>query len=149
MTVHRQLSEISWTSWSLFPSPAGLAVAHCYTLSFGNSSEHSWHCNAGATHGFPLRGICLNTGNGWSGFEKEPTVFSKLPHFEWVNSVLGKVLTVAFWVPVKCYVRNNSVYFHSLFFSINFLEVHFLNLTFIILRDLANINDIKSLLPST
>lgn len=56
---------------------------------------------------------------------------------------------MAFRVPAKCYVRNNGVYFHALFFSINVLEVHFLNLTFIISLDLADVNGVKSLLPST
>lgn len=56
------------------------------------TSEHSWHCNSGARQGFPWRWVCPDTGNRRFGL-KESQLFSTLPHLEWVNSVLGKVLT--------------------------------------------------------
>lgn len=81
-------------------------------------------------------------------FEKEPT-FSKLPHFEWVNSVLGKVLTELLSGCQQNVMLEITVFTSILYFFHKLLEVHFLNMTFIILLDLANINGVKSLLPST
>lgn len=42
-----------------------------------------------------------------------------------------------------------TVFTSILYFFHKLLEVHFLNMTFIILLDLANINGVKSFLPST
>lgn len=80
---------------------------------------------------------------------KNSQLFSKLPHFEWVNSVLGKVLTELLAGCQQNVMLEITVFTSILYFFHKLLGVHFLILTCIILLDLANINGIKSLLPST